>query len=167
MAPTIHYGWIAHFEATGRRFWSGDTEITVSGETYEAGHGIRIEGIADERGAPSGRAKASFSVTDRALRLQLLNDLGPALFTMGYVASFDRGLTWHELPKRLRGRLSTARLVDGVYEVELEKQTTISDLAVPAKWSHEEQMARTNGADRGLEYVRSLAVGNRQLRWPP
>lgn len=167
MVAPHHVAWTAYIPSTSRRFWSGDEDLTFQGETWEAAVGISIQNITDELGNPTRRARASFRLTDDALRVALFEDIGPTPVELQWIYSADRGISWNLIDIKFVGRLSKPTIINGTYVVELETYTGSVDRGRPIKWSHEYQMTRNpNRIDTAFKRVRSLESGA-EIEWPP
>lgn len=169
MPAPPHVAWVAHFPNTGRRFWSGDTDLTFESETWEAAAAIRLEDITDQLGSPARRVRANFRVTDPNIRAVFLQDIGPEPVTLRWISSDDRGISWTLIPIIFVGRVSVSNMRDGLFSCEFETYTGSVDKGLPKKWSHESQMSRVPGqVDRFLEMTRAIEAGaEREISWPP
>lgn len=164
-----HLAWIAHFQTMDKRFWSGDTELTYNGHTYEAAKGVFIRNATSELGAPARRATLSFVVLESADLSVFTEDLGPEPVEIERIYSVDHGKTWQATGEKFVGRASTGELANGLYTLELETYTGDVDRGEPRKWSHETQAIRVpDSIDLGLEMAQQLeGAENKDTGWPP
>ena len=166
--------WLAHFpgattpvQRQDYRFWSGVGELTFSGQTW-LGTGELIEVGALETSFEQQNRRMTVAVNmtdDSTLRSAFLEDPGPLEVTVLWIYSKDNGLTWLQLPRQFKGRLSRPGIVDAVYQIELETYTGDIDRGRPIKWSDADQKQR-DATDRGMEYCAALASGFERT-WPP
>ena len=148
------------------RYWTGEGQLSFQGKQWTGGLGIQLSDVTTAIGAPSRRMTASFAVVNRPLRLALLDDPGPLQVEIQWLFSKDAGKSWTAIGSKFVGRLSTPKITNGVYTVELETYTGDIDRGKIAKWSHERQMSRTAAVDRGMEMSNDLEVGI-ESKWPP
>ena len=150
-------------------WWSGENDITVNGQTYkgvqkDGAAFLSISAIEQGQGPPSERATVRMAVVPEITRRLLQQDYGPLPMRIGWVTSSDGGRSWTALPRSFSGRLSSPRLLDGIYEAEIETVLGDSDRGKPYRWSYEAYLDRHN--DKFFEAVRSYASGITSS-WPP
>ena len=149
-------------------WWSGEGNITVAGTTYQGAtvNGqafLDISAVDQTQGLPIKRATARMAVAPELTRRMLQQDYGPIPIEVGWVRSRDGGRTWTRLPRSFTGRLSSPRLLDGLYEVEIETVLGDADRGTPLRWSYEAHVHRHN--DKFFEAVASYA-GGIDVSWP-
>ena len=157
--------WLAHIMDSGHRFWSGESDLTIGGETYQGRSFISLSTAEASIDAPRRRMTASFPAVDPALRAEFGQDPGPLVVEIRWIYSLDNGQTWLFVPRKFIGRLSSPIIREGVYTIEIETFGGDVDRGRPLRWSDEDQRRRFPG-DRGMEYMRELEEGVVN-RWPP
>ena len=149
-------------------WWSGTGNITIDGDVYQ---GVTNEGVAfmdvsaieQSQGPPIKRATVRMAVVPEMERRILQQDYGPIPITVGFVRSSDGGRTWLKINRSFPGRLSSPKLIDGLYEAEIETVLGDVDRGVPLRWSYEAQIDRHS--DKFFEAVNSYASGF-EHKWP-
>ena len=167
-------GWTMKIEDLGDPpetgyWWSGEGDITVESQVYRGAtvNGqafLDVSAVEQSQGLPSRRATVRLAVVPEITRRLLQQDYGPIPITIGWIRSRDAGRTWQRLQRSFSGRLSNPRLLDGLYEVEIETVLGDSDRGTPLRWSYEAFQSRQN--DNFFEAVASYASGI-DLKWPP
>ena len=175
-APTVSQpmvGWtltITGLDGQTVHWWSGEGSIIVNSITYQGvtrnGQAfLSVSAIEQTQGPPTRRATVRMAVVPETTRRLLQQDYGPLPIRIGWVASSDSGRSWRALSRSFEGRLSSPRLLNGIYECEVETLLGDSDRGAPIRWSYEDHLAR-HPNDGFFEAAASYATGL-QTKWPP
>ena len=151
-------------------WWQGEGNVTIGGITYT---GATVDGAAvldvspieQTQGPPVRRATVRLAVVPEMTRRLLQQDYGPLPVEIGWIRSTDGGRTWTRLPRLFKGRLSSPRLLNGIYECEIETVLGDIDRGTPYRWSYEAQLLRRQ--DKFFEAVASYSTGGLSVKWPP
>ena len=159
-----YLAWCADFVGNDFLICNVGQEITFGGKTYQAGKGLRLEGLRYQLGETSGQAQLSFSGADMPTLLKFIEDVGPDVVEIDTVWSED-GDTWQSANFAFAGLMSDTRYSRGVYTIPLVTFLGGADRIEPVKWTYEAQMARTAGADMIFNQVKELQRP-RKTRFP-
>ncbi len=149
------------------RLWTGQGDLTLSGNTYQGGgKALAVGELEISSGSPDRRMTITLSGIPQDLRTQFLEDVGAVKVKVEWIYSSDQGASWSLAPVSFSGRLSTPALGDGSLTVELETLRGDVDRGQPRHWSDGDQRRRT-ADDLGMEYMAQLARKGVETGWPP
>ena len=149
------------------RFWTGQGDLTLSGNTYQGGgKALGVGELEVASGSPDRRMTITLSGIPTSLRTKFLQDVGAVKVSVAWIYSSDKGESWSLAPVSFSGRLSAPAMGEGTLTVEVETLRGDVDRGVPRFWSDEDQQRRTSG-DKGMAYMKQLAKKGVETGWPP
>ena len=146
------------------RFCLYESDIEVGDETYQGTKAIGIGDLEVVMGTPDHRANFQLALIDDTDIEYFSTDPGIVDIEIGWLVSVD-SVTWRKLSRTINGTLSGAEISEGIISTELE--TLKGDIAHEGYdvWSDETQQAEFKG-DKGMGYVRLIAIGDVKIAWP-
>ena len=149
---------------TDYKFWTGQGDLTLSGDTYKSTHDlINIEGVETRLGEAASRPRITFSGVDPTIRTLFLHDPGRVDVTIGAVR-WD-GKKWVKMPRQLQGLLTDPILQGMTYTFEVTPESLDVDRGDIHYWTDEDHRRR-NPNDKVFQHSRTLSDGV-DIAWPP
>ena len=149
---------------TEYKFWTGQGELTLSGDTYmSTGDLISIEGVETRLSESAARPRVTFSGVDANIRTLLLHDPGRVDVVIGAVR-WD-GTNWIRLPRQVRGLLTDPVMQGHLYTFEVTPYSLDVDRGEVQYWTDEDHRRR-HPNDGIFQHVRTLSDGV-DIAWPP
>lgn len=147
------------------RYWSGQGEIVVDGNTYSSSPGVvEINKLVVKSGDQDRKMAIIVRANKPAILKRYINDIGPAVVTIRW-AYRQMGKEWKFIPHLFEGQLSGYTLGNGTITFNLE--TFVGDIHtnIPRVMSHETQQALFPN-DKGFTYLKNLATKGIETGWP-
>ena len=149
---------------TEYKFWTGEGDLTLSGDTYMSTKNlISIEGVETRLSEAASRPRVTFSGVNAELRTLLLHDPGRVDVVIAAVR-WD-GKKWVRLPRQIKGLLTDPIMQGLLYTFEVTPQSLDIDRGEVLYWTDEDHRRR-HPNDGIFQHVRTLADGF-DIRWPP